>query len=520
MDKKTYSLTIYLIKESLTQGIVVTGLNEKEIPGIGKLYYKNSYQNFPKWLKLFEQYHINNLFSSSASAVLLMLVENRFFAVTFGPAARHFLASGVWEERFGLIVTLNSVKKDSIRSIDTRTLESDGIQTRIQSAKPLSADNFGINVEKDLVRSVTGESKDFVKFGKGLSGKDSLRVTLECGLENLKNYLKNYLEQFKKVDYKNEFPWIDALREINDISKITQLNNKLIEEINKNNPNKLWLTIPDILDWTDHGGFKYSRRKKGDLLDDIRINTYKEYINCIPLQLNHLIENNIYRFSQSNEYQKDQWSVYECLYFEYSEGDETCFLTDGKWYAVKNNLVKTVKDYFNGISTDLQRITFIDYNHEDEGEYNQELASRNDAFLVDERLIQIEGRSTFEFCDVFTKKKQLIHIKKYSRSSVLSHLFDQGYVSANFLMDKDFREKINNKLTSSFKITDTSIRPNQTNGEYAVIFGIISKFDSALEIPFFSKLTLMHVCKSLINLGFQVSLVKIKNLKPDKKEEG
>ncbi|MCK4326488.1 TIGR04141 family sporadically distributed protein, partial [bacterium] len=348
MSKKTHSLTIYLIKEPFTQekSIVNNGLNEKEIDGIGKLFYKNSNTGNPSWMKLFKGYDIENLFSSSASAALIVSTHNRFFAVTFGPAARHFLKKGVWEERFGLLTTLNSVKKDSIRSIDTKTLESDGMQTRIQSARPLAADNFGIDVEKDLIRSVTGESKDITKFGKSLSGKDSLRVTLECDLNNLKDFLTNFLEQFKKDDYKTEFPWIDALKEINDLSKITRLSEKLLDEINKSVPNKLWLTVPEILDWTDHGGFKYSHRKRDGLLDDIHVDTFKEYLDCELIELYHLTENSIYRFSQSNEYQKDHWRVYECLYFEYSEGNETCFLTGGKWYAVKNNLVRTVEDYY------------------------------------------------------------------------------------------------------------------------------------------------------------------------------
>ena len=51
---------------------------------------------------------------------------------------------------------------------------------------------------------------------------------------------------------------------------------------------------------------------------------------------------------------------------------------------------------------------------------------------------------------------------------------------------------------------------------YEIIFAIISNTKSNLNIPFFSRLTLMHVSRSLTNLGFKVSLVKIKNLKNEK----
>ena len=89
----------------------------------------------------------------------------------------------------------------------------------------------------------------------------------------------------------------------------------------------------------------------------------------------------------------------------------------------------------------------------------------------------------------------MIHVKKYSQSSVLSHLFNQGYVSANFLLDRKFRKKINDDLfTENFKIANVSDRPNtQRDNIYEVVFAIISNTNSELNIPFFSRLTLMHV---------------------------
>jgi uncharacterized protein (TIGR04141 family) len=521
MQKRTHSLTIYLIKKAVdNEGLIVSGSPEYvNVEGVGKLFYKASHQNPPRWLSFFRGQRLDDLFTSSASAVLLVRVSDRYFAVTFGPAGRYLLQEGVTEERFGLIVTLNSVKEKSIRSVDTKTLESEGIQTRIQSSRPVAADNFGFNVERDLVRSVTGESQD-PAFGSVLSGKDSLRVSLKVDLEELKDYLSTFLRQFQKTDYKKQFPWIDALKEINDSAKIEKLNLKLVEEINKDEIGKLWLTIPEIIDWTDHGGFKYSGRKKDQTLDDIQIDSFKEYLENAPITLSDLTSIKVHRFSQSNEHLGDHWRVYDCLYFEHSTEDETSFLTGGKWYSVKANLVKTVNDYYKGTSDDTHGIDFIDFNHEDENTYNQALADANGALCVDRDNIKIEGRSTFEFCDVYTKNKSLVHIKRYSSSAVLSHLFNQGFVSASFLLDKEFRKKISDGLDSGFKIKNVATRPNINDAErYNIIFGIVSKSPNDFELPFFSKMTLMHVTKDLVNFGYKVSLIKIRNLKPDKIEE-
>ena len=520
-NKKTYSLTIYLIKEeySTLGTIVKKGLKNEKINGFGDFYYQDSSGGIPKWCGLFEG-HEFPLFSSSASGLFVTKIKNRYFAITFGPQGRYYLNQGVTEERFGLITTLNSVKEKSIRSIDTKTLESEGLQTRIQSARPVSTDVFGFDVEKDLLRSVVGESED-ERLGNVLAGRDSLRASIKCNLNDLAEKLELILTNYKKDDYKKKFRWIDNLKEIKDPAAIDRLNDKLIDEINKDSSEKVWLTVPEIIDWSDHGGFKYSSRKKDLTLDDVHIKTFKESLGKKEVSVEDLVCRELCRFTQSNECTKDQWRIYDCIYFEYSEGNETYFLTGGKWYAVNNNLVKEVNSYYENVSDDVCGIVFPDYNHSCENDYNNELAKRNKALLVDGHTLQIEGRSSFEFCDVYTKKHQLIHVKRYSGSSALSHLFNQGYVSCDLLLDIGFRKNINKQLLEGeFKIEDEIKRPNTEEGKYySVVFCVVSKSDRSFELPFFSKLTLMHVAKSLNNWGYSVSLVKIKNIKPDKNDE-
>lgn len=51
---------------------------------------------------------------------------------------------------------------------------------------------------------------------------------------------------------------------------------------------------------------------------------------------------------------------------------------------------------------------------------------------MDRQLISYGGgASRIEFCDVLSDSGQRIHVKQYSGSSVMSHLFNQGLVSAS-----------------------------------------------------------------------------------------
>jgi uncharacterized protein (TIGR04141 family) len=522
-DKKTYQLSVYLIKDTVTEmdEIVVEDLTVKSVSDTSKLFYSHSFHKDPKWLNLFHGIDIKDLFTSSASALLLIKVQGRFFALTFGPAGRHFLRRGRYIERFGLIVTLNSVKTDSLKSIDTKTLESEGLQTRIQSAKPVGTEEFGLDIERDLVGGLVGESK-VEALGNILVGKDSLRLSVKCDLNDIKRILEICLTQYEKEDYKKEFPWIDNLKEVKDPQQVAALNTKLIEELRKNNPDKLWLTVPEILDWADHGGFKYSKKEKDAmLLDDIHVSSFKEWLaeekENDDVDIEDLTANYVCRFSESNKFKKNKWSMYECIYFECNHDESTFFLTGGKWYEVKTDLVSTVNAYWASIPNEKYGIDFIDYNHDTEEAYNKELAKKNDALCMDQKNIQIEGRSKFEFCDVYTKDRILIHVKRYSGSSVLSHLFNQGYVSAEMLFDPEFKERINAKLEEGFFIEDTNNQPNTNDEDYTVIFGVVSKTQGDLDLPFFSKLTLMNVAKSLTYRGYSIAIVKIQNIKEDKK---
>ena len=118
------------------------------------------------------------------------------------------------------------------------------------------------------------------------------------------------------------------------------------------------------------------------------------------------------------------------------------------------------------------------------------------------------GRSRVEFCDLFSINKDIIHVKKYGGSSLLSHLFFQALVSGEtFLFEQSFREAVNDLLPESHKLPDTSIKPNPS--EYNVCIAVMSEIPGSLELPFFSKVSFKHTVKTLNNLGFNVYKLKI-----------
>ena len=164
-DKKVRHLSIFLIKASHKTASAV--INEEacsapvdvQISGLGKckLYVKKTNAAPPKWASLFEDHlDIRALAVPGLSAALFVKSHSRCFVLTFGQGGRFLLKDDVWEDRFGLHTALNSVDPKSFRCIDVQSLDAIQSHTRIQSGEETTSDQFGLDVEQDMLKAIVG----------------------------------------------------------------------------------------------------------------------------------------------------------------------------------------------------------------------------------------------------------------------------------------------------------------------------------------------------------------------------
>jgi uncharacterized protein (TIGR04141 family) len=96
------------------------------------------------------------------------------------------------------------------------------------------------------------------------------------------------------------------------------------------------------------------------------------------------------------------------------------------------------------------------YADSDERRYNLRVSEENGYFCcMDRQTVEVKkrGLTKIEFCDLYGRDGEMIHIKRYAGSSELSHLFQQGVVSAElFSHEPEFRLGVNNKLPRSHKL--------------------------------------------------------------------
>jgi uncharacterized protein (TIGR04141 family) len=153
------------------------------------------------------------------------------------------------------------------------------------------------------------------------------------------------------------------------------------------------------------------------------------------------------------------------------------------------------------------------WGDEHEDAYNKRVAlkSAGKLVLMDCVMIKHPGMaSPIEFCDLYSDDCRLIHVKRYGQSSVLSHLFMQGLVSAHCLLsDSQFRLALNAKLPASHAIPQPINRPSPS--QFEVTFAIGSTETGTLCLPFFSRVTLKNVARTLLqSFGYRVTLNKIR----------
>lgn len=515
MAKKTNKLTVGLVKASLHDfNDIVRPIAEPiEIEGVGTFYMERSRPRPPKWITDFFGAALGNnlqLINSSAKGALLIRVpdnENaRVFVVLFGHG-RHLLQDGVLEENFGLKVVLNSVDPNSLRSIDKIALGSVPKHSREQISREGGAANFGIDIEQDLVSSVTGKSR-VIRFGRTISGRDTFAASAKFDVDDVHDFLAETFEFYQAETYKESFDWIDHIKDIRSTLAISALDTELIRRLQARELDHIWMAPYEVIDWADTKGFKFLR-KRADLVSDLDIAELIRAAGERPIDIEWLKGSAILLLSARSDDAIARWSPYKCIYAEIEIDNTLHILNAGKWYRVASDFTQTINADFANIPN--STIELPEYQHENEAAYNVAATEALEgSHCLDGDLISHGGgQSKIEFCDILTADKKLIHVKRYSGSAQLSHLFSQGAVAAElFVSDAEFRRKLNEKLPNSHKLENFAVRPNPN--DYEVVFTIISKSANPLNLPFFSKVAMRNARRRLEAYDFRVSKKKVR----------
>lgn len=483
----------------------------------------------PEWLNfiqkgLDEGVKTSKWKNKSISAILIVKNGSRQFAISFG-YGRYLIEPRLIEDRFGIKVVLNSVSPDKIASIDRQTFDASPRLSRTQTIKAASVSDYMINAEQDLLRGLVGHTKSAYSdiFGKIIAGIDSFKASIAIDLADLGNFLQLALERSASKDYlakdvdghASEFSWVENLLPVKDKELSEALDIQLWNSLSSNQTKDMWLAIPDLIDWTSVTGFAYNRTPDSDDIDPVLdlgrfFSTFRK-----GATLDTLKRREIFLILSSGSPPRP-FPAFKCLYAEVKHDANLYILNAGNWFKVEASFQTAVEKYFAELPRKQFAPPFTEYSHAGEGPYNEYVCAQAQSShaMLDRQMIRFGGSyDKIEVCDIYRVKTQnergeFIHVKRGRGSSTLSHLFAQGFVASTLMVrEPGFVKDVNLQLAKNkFDAIPVNFEARGNDVIYAIIDGPAS---TALDIPFFSKVTLQNYGKTINSYGYGVKLMHI-----------
>ena len=523
MRKKAWQLRVLLMKENVAELEETLRVGSRSIrhelvdglPYEAVFFTRASDLQPPKWLSFVGPalaVKPERLLNGTTGGVLLLRAADRVFALTFG-YGRSLIDPDAFVRDFGLRVVLNTVDAEKLRSIDHRTMEDLTVSTRRQASRPAPLNVFGLDITRDLVRSVTGVPRES-SLGSRITGSDALACALPVDIPGLGVLCERLLSAFESDEYKKDFEFVDQLAKVREPTVLDSLTAALDRDIAAKNLTRLYLAPPEPMDWDRTAGFTYSSSSKATIHADLDMD---DFLSGLPAGSVATAESLRRRYIGVRFADADtssmRWSAFSCLVYETEVDDRLYVLCEGDWYSVD-------KAFATRVTNDVAALTETSLTlpaarlGENEGDYNERACAETGYLLMDKKMIVLaDGRSRIEFCDILSPDGRLIHVKRKTRSATLSHLFAQGVVAAEeFMSDSDFRSRLRSVVEDSYPAhTDMIPIDRPGGGGYSVVFGIVTHPTDSWprSLPFFSQLNAYNAARMVRRVGLDASLLLI-----------
>jgi uncharacterized protein (TIGR04141 family) len=534
------SLSLRLLREGRTIQDALRADHEltEATADAGRLFVGQAPAVPPTWVSFIGQFATGappRLVNQSCSAVLFLQVPadrksriTRTMALTFG-TGHHSLNADAFERGFGLRVVLNSVARSSLRSLDIATLDATTFLRRIQASRDADLQGFGIDIDRDLLRLAAGSPRDST-FARSLAGKDALTLNTKTSAAEVIEKCKKALTLYRADDYKKDFGFIDFVSPVRARDLLDKLDSLAFAELRRlvnGGPSDLHIALPDILDpeeGIDIGYYGLGLRSGAkpahtqlaieDYVAELSAGHIAEIPDMAALRASHEVRVIV----DGEGDKKRKRKLYECFVFELEHERNIYVLFGGEWFTVDKGFHTSVESGFLAL---VAATPFVSSTSQlNEREFIKEVDGLKHFLNLDQVKLNPVGMpgANLEPCDFLSRDRQFIHLKDGHGSAPISHLWNQGVVSAeSFVRDEKFRKDLRAAVKrrqkrskkSGFEKLLPDGRSKPTPSDFTVVFGIMRsryKKSTNLSLPFFSKISLRAIADRLQLMGFKVEV--------------
>jgi len=345
------------------------------------------------------------------------------------------------------------------------------------------------------------------------TGASNLRISSKARPTELLRLCQQAYEIYQKNDFKEVFPDIQNILPVKDPTVLQQLNNDLIDAFN-NESISLVLTVPEIIDFQDSLDICFSGSGRSLIYEDVFIGHYREYLKSSSIETVNLdsLKTDQLNICDEDGTSTKRFPIYKCLLFDCEKDGNYFHLCEGNWYQVEKSYMDRLQ---SGLDPYFEDHTFSEFNHKSESAYNQFVAKNDTKYIcLDETNIAPKGQTQVEPCDLYSVDKgiaRFCHVKISTRSSTLSHLFNQGVNAIELIkLDQEAKRRLCDLIKRDPNGNDVSIYLSPLEKDQAEIIYVIvthkDKGKKSRNLPLFSRISLMRCIKSLKVMSIRIAI--------------
>jgi len=466
--------------------------------------------------------------SAANRLVIFLPAGDRWFAVCFGYGAST-LESELVEGNFGLRVAARLFRPTSVSELRSRRIDATARTQSVQTAAGGELRDLDVALDGEFVRKLVGrlESTGVGGLSSGaVIASDSISFAAELDLSAVQATLIELLGHVASTDTQDEFQFVDALSPLRAKDRAAQELDSLVAQAVLGTESRVGASLPsdttiklldfaapDELSLSEAADIQVTNGERKALLGEYTIQGLRDALSEVGVRRGKSFLRGVRLIALGDDGHEISQSLplRNWLVFEAGNAVSRFILTLGRWFKLRES-------YTERLNADLARLA--DHSGAlalpnwpdsiDEATYNDSVAKADPAFLLmDRQLEKTEDGTRLEVCDLFHNRGHLVHVKRFSGSQTLSHLFSQGSVSAALLAeDSTF---LNNFQTNVQARSATHHAASLTAPQIVTFaVGLEDPTRLPLGLPTFSKVNLRDHARRIRRSRAQPGLVGIR----------